>query len=267
LIPQTLLTILLAHGSPGQTAFSVEPAADCVAQREVPCEGARWSDFYGTWVRKESAATAEKRYELAAKTLVSEAQQLLCVAGDGTKIEGCVPYPGAVTKAGKRVWSVTTLAAMGAAVALLESGYRNDVLTGRGAARKPSSDGGRGRGSGGEGCYVQIHPSSAWRFADIDEDLRARAKAGDKAAREAVVQTLLGADEESLRRCWRTGLRMLIHARRVCSWKAPKTAYDFAAVSLFGTGNSCVSPNNGKTMLRVRLFRAMVAEARGKGKR
>jgi hypothetical protein len=238
-----------------------------VAQREVPCEGARWSDFYGTWVRKESAATAEKRYELAAKTLVAEARQLLCVAGDGTKLEGCKPYPGAVTKAGKRVWSVTTLAMLMAAVATYESGWREDVFTGRGSARKPSNDGGRGRGGGGESCAAQIHPSSAWRFADADEKLRARAEAGDSDAREAVAQTLLGADEESLRRCWRTGLRMLIHARRVCSWKAPKTAYDFATVSLFGTGNSCVSPNNGKTMLRVRLFRAMVAEARGKGKR
>lgn len=263
MIPESLLAILLKHGSPGQTSFSVEPAADCAPVREVPCEGARWSDFYGTWVRNESRETAAKRYELASQTLVATARELLCIAGDGTKLEGCVPYPGVV--AGKRRrWDVTSLSALGAAVAQLESGYREDVMVGRGWAKKPSQDGGRGRGPSGEACYMQIHPAIAWRFADADLELTARAKAGDREAREAVAQTLLGGDEGSLTRCWRAGLRMLIHSRAYCAWAAPKTDWDFATVSMFGTGTSCSSGNSGKTMARVRTFRGMVAEARAK---
>jgi hypothetical protein len=263
LIPQTLLTVLMAHGSPGETAFSVESAAYCMrAFPPITCAvPTRYSSFYGGWVHKERRETAEKRLELAARTLISEAQQLLCVAGDGTKLEGCTPYPGVV--AGKRRrWNVENLTAMGAAVAQLESGFREDVMVGRGWARKPSDDGGRGRGPSGEGCLMQIHPSVAWRFADISPELYARAKAGDREAREAVVQSLLGADEYSLRRCWRTGLRMLIRSRAHCDWAAPGEPWDSATVSMFGTGTSCVSANNGKTGLRVRMFRTLLAETK-----
>ena len=74
--------------------------------------------------------------------------------------------------------------------------------------------------------------------------------------------SLLGTDEESLKRCWRTGLRMLIRARAYCAWAAPDTEWDYATVALFGSGTSCTSPNNGKTMVRVRYFRTLLAEVK-----
>lgn len=272
--PRVLLTILLAQGSPGQTAFSVEAAADC-APTAPACPNARWSDFYGTWVRKESAETAAKRYELAATTLVAEARQLLCVDAAGAKLEGCVPYPGVV--AGKRRrWDVVTLSSMGAAVAQLESGFREDVMVGRGWAKVPSQDGGRGRGPAGEVCFMQIHPSVAWRFADAPEDVRARAQAGDKGAREEIAKTLLGGDEAALRRCWRTGLRMLIHSRAYCDWWMADMkrrsdiderfhTWDTRTISLYGTGTSCTEVNSGKTGLRVAMFRKVLGAARQGG--
>ncbi len=259
--PEILTAILMMHGSPGQTAFSVESADYCMrAFPPANCtEKTVWSEFYGGWVHKERRETAEKRIALASKTLIEEAQQLLCIAGDGTKLSSCEPYPGVIN--GKlRRWNVDTLAGLGSAVAQLESGYREDVMVGRGWAKKPSDDGGRGRGPGWEGCLMQIHPSVAWRFADAEPLVRLRASRGDKAAREEIVQSLLGADEESLRHCWRTGLRMLIRSRAHCDWAAPKEPWDSATISMFGTGTSCTSPNNGKTNLRVRFFRTVIEE-------
>lgn len=257
---RTTLDLLVKHAPPGRTAFSLEPAEDCF--RKDSCEGGVFSDFYSAWMRRESAETATRRYERIAQALVGEARSLLCRDEAGQKVEGCVPYAGALTSKGKRRWDVLTLSVAGAAMAMLESGYREDVMVGRGAAKQPSSDGGRGRGPGGEGCLVQAHPLIAWRFADVDEDLRARAEAGNSDAREAVVQSLLGGDPDALARCWRTGLRMLVHARSYCAWASPKTEWDFAMFALYGTGTSCTSINEGKTTLRTRLFRKLLAEAR-----
>ncbi len=255
-----LFQAMLDNTPPGNTAFSVEPAAECA---DAPsCEGARWSEFYATWVRKESSETGTKRLELQARTLLAETRGLLCRDAAGARIESCQPYKGAVDGRGKSRWSVSVLATLGAAVATVESGFREDVQMGRGWAKKASGDGGRGRGPGMEACVMQPHPTIAWKFADVEPELRKRAKNGDKEAREEVMQTLLGSDEESLRRCWRTGLRMLIHAHAYCAWAAPKQQWDSATVSLFGTGTSCTSDNGGKTTQRVRLFRAMLGDVR-----
>ena len=72
---------------------------------------------------------------------------------------------------------------------------------------------------------------------------------------------------ESLKRCWRTGLRMLVHARAYCAWASPTTEWDFAMFALYGTGTSCTSVNDGKTTMRTRLFRQLLAEARQKAKK
>lgn len=272
--PEILTAILMAHGSPGQTALSVESADYCM--RAFPpancAEKTVWSDFYGTWVHKERRETAEKRISLASRALIEEAQQLLCVAGDGSKLEGCTPYPG-VMKGKRRRWTVDTLGGLGSAIAQYESGYREDVMVGRGWAKKASDDGGMGRGPGWEGCLMQIHPNVAWQFADAEPLVRLRASRGDKAAREEIVQSLLGSDEESLRRCWRTGLRMLIRARAHCDWwlwdlnqhskidlDNPVYDWDYMTVSMYGTGNSCSASNGGKTDLRVRFFRTVIGE-------
>jgi len=256
-----LFALLVQHAPPGQTAFSVELASDCI--KKESCEGARWSDFYSAWTRKESAEHGAKRYETIATALVDTARELLCRNADDSAIPDCVVAKGVIDRQSKRArWDVTTLSVAGAAVAMLESGYREDVQVGRGSARKPSSDGGRGRGPGGEGCLIQAHPQSAWRFSDASTELKQRAEKGDKEARGEIVQALLGSDPESLKRCWRIGLKMLIHSRAYCAWASPETDWDFATYSMYGTGTSCSSPNDGKTAMRTRLFRTILTEAK-----
>src|SRR5688572_12464700 len=191
-----LFALLVQHAPPGQTAFSVEVASDCV--KKETCEGAKWSDFYSTWTRRESAENGAKRYQTIAVALVDTARELLCRAPDDSPLPNCVVAKGVIDRNTKRArWDVTTLSVAGAAVAMLESGYREDVQVGRGSARKPSSDGGRGRGPGGEGCLIQAHPQSAWRFSDAAPELKKKAEKGDKEARSAIVQALLGSDHES----------------------------------------------------------------------
>ncbi|HEV8244372.1 MAG TPA: hypothetical protein VGP93_01255 [Polyangiaceae bacterium] len=258
-----LLALLVQHAPPGNTAFSVELAGEC-KNAEV-CEGARWSDFYSAWIRKESAAQGAERYEAISTALIDSTRELLCRNDDDSRVEGCQPAPEVSDPKSKRPrWDVVTLSVAGAALAMLESGFREDVQVGRGSARKPSSDGGRGRGPGGEACLVQAHPYTAWRFADAEPDLREKAAAGDSAARAAIAASLLGTDQESLKRCFRTGLRMLIHARAHCSWASPQTDWDFATFAMYGTGTSCTSPNDGKTTMRTRLFRQLLREAKMK---
>jgi hypothetical protein len=256
-----LLALLVQHAPPGQTALSVELARECT--RAATCEDARWSNFYSGWVRRESAEAGAKRYQVIATALVETARELLCRDANDVAIPDCKIAKGALDPQSRRArWDVTTLSVAGAAVAMLESGYREDVQVGRGSARKPSEDGGRGRGPGGEGCLIQAHPLSAWRFSDADAELREKAEKGDRAARVAIVETLLGSDPDALKRCWRTGLRMLIHSRAHCAWAAPDTDWDFATYSMYGTGTSCTSPNDGKTTMRTRLFRSLLSEAR-----
>lgn len=260
-----LFALLVQHAPPGNTAFSVEIVNDCHGAQV--CEGARWSDFYSAWIRKESPETGAERYSSIANTLFESAGELLCRNPDGSIMDSCVPAEGALEKGKNKLrWDVLTLSVAGAAVAMVESGFREDVQVGRGSARKPSKDGGRGRGPGGEGCLVQAHPLSAWRWADSDPELKERAAKGDRQAREAIIESLLGTDEEALKRCWRTGLRMLVHARAYCAWASPKTDWDFAMFALYGTGTSCTSVNDGKTTVRTRLFRKLLAEARQKAK-
>lgn len=223
-------SLLTLTSPPGRTGFSVELASDC-APDATECEGARRSSFYGAWVRKESEATAAKRYELNAARLVATARRVLCLDEHGNPT--CER-----TRAQKRWRGVEGLVALGAAVATFESGWREDVAVGRGKNGKPSDDGGQGRGPGGERCALQIHPTV------LDDD------------------RLLGSTPEALDRCFEQGLSMLVHARDYCARQAPKVEVFFATVSLYGTGRACNSPNAGKTALRANLARRMFAQLR-----
>jgi hypothetical protein len=263
MLAEILYGMMVVHTPPGYSRFSVAVAEDCAAQPEVACEGGIWSTFYGTWVRKETREQGQERYKVIAASLVHTAERLLCRTEDGHKIKDCKPAPGAVVN--KVPWDVLTLSVGGLAVATIESGFREDVQVGRGWSKKASDDGGMGRGGGQEGCFVQAHPVAAWEYVDdADPELVARAKVGDGAAREQIVRSLLGSDEAALGRCWTVGLKMLMHARAHCAWDSPETPWDWSTVALFGTGNSCTSPNQGKTAVRTELFRRLLNEARAK---
>ena len=275
-----LFLLMVEARLPGDTHFSVVPVAEC--QGAESCEGAERSAFYGTWVRQETVDQGKERYRLLAATQERAIEQVLCVRLDGTRIEGCLPEPVALDRKTKRLlFGPETAVALQLGAAIPESGLREDVQMGRGFARKcpkggpssiegvcgPSDDGGMGRGPGGEACVMQILPSSVALFADGDARLIARAKAGNAVAREELLQTLLGDDPENLTRCWRTGLRMLLHAKSYCDWwqsraKIAKVDPYFAAYSIYGTGTSCISANQGKTTYRYELFVKLRARAR-----
>jgi hypothetical protein len=227
--PTALLvtTLLLAHSRAGESHFSVEPVPECAGA--VACEGARWSSFYETWVRQESIATAKARYAVIGEAMSHEVTRALCRDSQERPVDGCTPLPGA-----KR-WMWADLAGFTSAIAIMESGLREDVQVGRGRAGKPDDAGGQGRGPANERCAMQIHPR------EIDSD------------------ALLGTDLEANRRCFRAGIQRIVHARRWCAWRAPKVDWMFATASLYGTGTSCVSSNEGKTGKRAGFARDMIA--------
>lgn len=275
-----LFLLMVEARLPGDTHFSVVPVAEC--QGAEVCEGAQLSSFYGTWVRQETVEQGKARYRLLATTQERAIEQVLCVRLDGTPIPDCLPEPVALDRKTKKLlFGPLTAVALELGAAIPESGLREDVQMGRGFARKcpkggpssiegvcgPSDDGGLGRGPGGEACVMQIHPSVGWQFVDGDARVLARAKAGDVAAREELMQSLLGDDPENLTRCWRTGLRMMLHAKSHCDWwqsqsKMAKVEPWFAVYSLYGTGNSCISANQGKTTYRHEFFVKLRARAR-----
>lgn len=265
-LPEILLALMLRHAPPGHTAFSLAPAADC-PPHAAACPGAAWGELHG-WARRETDEQGTARYRVIAQALADEARALLCTDAAGTRVAGCVQVPGAVGPKRQQRWTPMRLAVAGLAVAQMESGFREDVHNGRGHAKRPSADGGRGRGPANEACLAQIHPAIAWRFADAAPELRAKAERGDSAAREEIARSLLGADYEATRRCWRAGLRMLVHAYAYCEWRrirepsqvAPEKAW--AMYSLYGTGTSCIAFNKGKTERRTNHFERLHGEAR-----
>ena len=274
-----LLLLMIEFRAPGATHFSVTPVKDCECLSV--CEGAKWSSFYDTWVRQETYDEGKERYATLADAQERAIEQVLCIRLDGAAIPGCLPESVALDKKTKRLLFTPQVAVAALdGVAIPESGFREDVQVGRGFARKcpkggpksiagvcgPSDDGGMGRGPGGEACVAQIIPGVGWMFADGDPAVLARAKAGDGVAREAVMQSLLGRDQASMARCWRTSLRMLLHSTAYCGWYFRKSKmkqdWDYAMYSLYGTGTSCVSGNNGKTIYRTELFRKIRARGR-----
>lgn len=217
-----LLALMLKHRPPGETAFSVEPAPS-----------GRYSSFYAQPVVRETRETGEARYEVIARELVGAAEDVL-------RIE---------KPRGAELWRFRDLVAVTTAVAVFESGLREDVQVGRGRARKPDDVGGQGRGPGNEACLVQIHPSVFARFAPGGAD------------------SLLGTDSARVRECFRAGMRMLVQARAHCSLvdagrKVQGYDWLWATAAMYGTGNSCLSSNHGKTVLRVKLARKLMPALR-----
>lgn len=239
-LTSSLLSVLLLQTSPGNTSFSVEVAQDCAATAET-CPDARWSSFYQAWVRRESRESAEARFAEIVSAAVDAANDVLCLDEQERPRPGCTPYPGVVGKRGMR-WTRTELATLTTAVAVIESGLREDVQVGRGSAKKPSDDGGRGRGPGKEACLLQIHPVIYQRFTDVP------------------LEGLLGREPANLRECFRTGMRMLITARAYCAGQAPRVPWDWAATAMYVSGTSCSSANGGKTGARTHLYRRMMAQ-------
>jgi hypothetical protein len=209
-------------------------------------------------VRQEDTETATVRYRAIASALQAEAERLTCMNVAGVVTDRCVPAKGVFARRGNaRLFGPRRLMAAATAAAIPESGLREDVQMGRGAAKKPSDDGGRGRGPSLEVCFLQLHPREAWRHMDVDPVLTPRAKSGDRSAQNELAERLLGDSPEAMRHCFRAGMRALLVSREHCSWAAPKEDWDYAMYSMYGTGASCVSGNNGKTMKRVRLFRKL----------
>jgi hypothetical protein len=257
MLKELLLSALLTQVPPGTTKYSVEP------------------DGNGGF-RQESAATGRARYEAISNAMVDAASELLCLDDDGKRLDGCKPADGAMLL-GKRRWSRLELVETAAAASIYESGLREDVMNGRGQSKHPDANGGEGRGPGMEACNMQIHPAIAWRFADIDDNLRARAGRGEPGAREAVMQTLLG--EANLKNCFKAGMRMLLRARAHCEWfdqyspqghgkpgKPSPYHWTFLTFSMYGTGDQCYSSNHSKTSLRASLAEQMIWHARRSSK-
>lgn len=269
-LKQILLALLLQQAPPGVTKYSVV-AADC-APEAAECPGAVRSTFHHGWVRRETVDEAKARYALVSSALVDAATELLCLGPDGKPLDGCKPADGARFRGrtgGKLRWRLTDLVMTGAAGMIYESGLREDIMNGRGRAKHPSDDGGEGRGPSNEACFMQIHPAIAWRFADVPDDLRARAARGEPGAREAVMQTLLGGSPEAMRNCFRAGLRMLMRARAHCEWQESRSKkpapmhWTFLTFAMYGTGQSCYAHNGSKTSVRAALAEQLIAKADG----
>src|SRR5262245_10043314 len=120
-----LFALLVQHAPPGNTAFSVEVVNDCKTAQV--CEGARWSELYSAWIRKETAETGAERYSSIVGALIETAHELLCRNPDNSLMSACVPAEGALENKKKPRWDVLTLSVAGAAMAMLESGFREDV--------------------------------------------------------------------------------------------------------------------------------------------
>lgn len=301
MLKELLLSFVVQHVPPGGSWHSVEPMAGCGFDKLVPtceivpvcddptmlCRAPRWSDTHGTWVRSETYATGHKRYVLASDALFEEASGLLCLDEFGDKVDDCVPMRwGYNYKRKKNLGSLAELIGSALGSSIPESGFREDVQTGRGKNGKPVDEG-EGRGKGGEVCFAQIIPGMVWRFADwITEEEREEAH-NSKQKREEIALQLVGAidDPEPLHRCFRVQLQMLAHSRGYCDvqtarWykaakvKLPKNfrkdtywwamgMYSYYGVGPRGAGNGCYDFNKGKTILRVRTLQRFLAKVPG----
>lgn len=235
MLKEILLSLLIQHTTPGATGFSVHVVEQCTGSLACSVDGARWSSFYDAWVTRESRQQAIQRYGVISTEMVASAERTLCRTETGP-IKDCKPVRGA-----KR-FRLYDLAVLGAAVAIVESGLREDVMAGRGRHKQPV-DGGQGRGPGNEACLMQIHPTVSHSLSG------------------GPPEELLG--EENLGKCFDAGLKLLVASRHKCMYLYPKGLdWDYGTISMYGTGNRCLSPNGGKTSKRQRLFRTMQARAR-----
>jgi hypothetical protein len=232
-----LLAVLEVQAPPGRTAYSVEPADD-----------GKFSSFYGTTVRRESPEAGRARYTDIVEVAVEQVDFVLA-------------------ESGSKIFTRTELAALTTAVMIQESGVREDVQVGRGRHGKADDVGGEGRGPGNEACLMQAHPVIAWKYSDAPKALKLAAEKGDRKAREAIARTLLGRDRAALARCFRVGIRMLVHGARWCSGQKSRGAPDWSAVAMFVSGTSCTTSQHGKTAARVNLARRIYWRIAGREKK
>lgn len=265
-----LLDLALENRTPGVSPYSVELAREC-APSAKKCARARHSSFYDMWVRQESVASGKARYSIVVEGLERALASLTCRRLDGSKIQHCEPDDTLDLRIWKP-WGPKSLIAAVLGVAILESGLREDVQMGRGRSghtnrtfRQFDDALGEGRGPANEACFTQQNPRSAWRFVSakdggVDQDTLDLAARGNRAAREAVVVSLLGPSAEQIERCWKAGLRNLANARWHCSWASPKIPWSYGMMSYYVSGTTCGSPNSGKTRARERAFLNLYAQ-------
>lgn len=232
LLLQTILTV----APPGHTNFSVVPV-EC----GDACSEYKWSTFYNSYVKKETYEEGKSRYEVIMGMIVKTAQKKLCLDDSLNTISDCTKSKGF------KGWRFVDLVSVVSASMIAESGLREDVEVGRGRSghtkpKDPLADdaGGQGKGPGGEVCLVQIHPLVLTKFK-LDP------------------QSFLGTSEQSLETCFSFGMDLFARSRNMCAWQASKTPdidhdWVFETFSLYGTGSTCASANNGKTTFRRGLF-------------
>lgn len=300
MLKELIFSFVIQHLPPGSSWHSVEPVPSC-GDVESPslcgivplpvcdeptmlCRAPRWSNTHGAWVRSESPDAALLRYDLAAQTLDEMARFVLCIDEWDDKMKGCQPLRwGYNFKRKRNLGTLEELVGSALGSAVPESGFREDVQTGRGKNGRPVDEG-EGRGKGNEVCFAQIIPGMVWVFADWLTDEEREEARNSKAKREEIALTLVGAidDPEPLRKCWYIQLRMLAHSRGFCDlqmarWyknakvKLPKNfrkdtywwamgMYSYYGVGPTGAGSGCYDYNQGKTLLRVRTLQRFLAK-------
>lgn len=225
-----LLSLMLSHGSPGQSTFSAEPVPACGSSPDAPscvlrpvceapsplCAPPRWSDARKAWVRAETREAAARRLAVAAQALANVAVYLTRCTYEGVPVETCKPvrWPeGAVD-----------LAKAMATMSIWESGMREDIMAGI-----PP----KGRGPDGEACVMQVMPDVIRTVAFwLPEAKRAQASDEDLAAQ------VLGTDEVSLMRCFEAGGRVMARMRNVAQHEC-KQRWTYSMWARYGTVGRC----------------------------
>jgi hypothetical protein len=238
------LAMMLTYGAPGKSVNSREVIPECGYDKEsavcelkpvcadpsVLCVQPRWSKARGGWARAETREAATKRFEIGSRALVRTATYLIrCTDENGVPDEDCKPvrWPE-----GPR-----SLASAGFSVLFWESGLREDIWEGHPPV---------GRGSGGEGCGMQIMPSHAndvrfsqWLLRSGIVNPDSEDKADRRIPREDAVNMMLGSDFDSLTRCFETGMRILVRKRWNATYACRNTSWSYSMFAFYGTGNKC----------------------------
>jgi hypothetical protein len=227
LLKHLLLLTLSTVAPPGYSKYSVSPI-QCNADE---CEQYKWSSFYNSYTEKETRENGLIRYSVIVGSIIDTSQIKLCLDDNLNTISDCKR-----SDAYKSIKFVDLVSLTSAAM-IAESGMREDIEMGRGTAMKQSDDGGRGLGADGEVCLLQILPAVL-------------------AKKNIEPASLLGDSQESLGLCFSTGMDMLVRSKGFCSNVKSDLERDwvFETFSLYGTGNTCFSANNGKTPYRRSLF-------------
>jgi hypothetical protein len=251
-LTQLILALAISNTAPGSSPFSLEVMPECGTDPRNPacelspvcaapspyCKPPRWSPARKAWVRVESRSTALRRYAGIASAISDTAQRLLACNPNDERYQARCEFSG---------WpgSARTLAIATLAVALHESGLREDIQFGRPPA---------GRGPAGEACLVQIAPAQAPLYATWLPREERESIAKDRDRRELFARELLGDSPVALRHCFEIGMRMLARSRVAC--QASRQPWDFAMFSMYGTGRTCNSRNMAEK--RQRTFRALL---------